>query len=183
MSEFEFIVRMTEALGWPVFALIIVLILRRPIRQMLTQRPPTRMKAGPFEVEWDRVLSEAETEIEPADRGAAPGVVRNELAAEAATAPPVAVLEAHATVERALRELLAAADVPEQETRRAGAVGLARLAQRKELISHESVRAIEGVSVLRNLAAHGSAREITAEQANEYLALVDVILFALRRPR
>jgi hypothetical protein len=42
------------------------------------------------------------------------------------------------------------------------------------------VNAIEGISVMRNLAAHGSAREISSEQAMEYLALVDAVLYALK---
>lgn len=181
--EFEFISQMTGSLAWPVFSLLIVLLLRKPIAKMLVLRPPSKVKAGPFEVEWDKVLSEAETEVEPVTVAELPGSVRAELAAEAIATPAVAVLEAHATVERTLHEMLSTADVPSQETSRAGAVGLARVAQRRDLISEESLRAVEGVSVLRNLAAHGSAREITTEQANEYLALVDAVLFALRQPR
>jgi len=46
MSEFELIVQLTQALAWPIIALIIVLVLRRPIRQVLTQRPMSRLKAG-----------------------------------------------------------------------------------------------------------------------------------------
>ena len=46
------------------------------------------------------------------DAGAVPGALREELAGEAASAPAVAVLEAHATIERALRDLLSSADVP-----------------------------------------------------------------------
>ena len=51
---------------------------------------------------------------------------------------------------------------------------------RKQLITGESLQAVEGITVLRNRAAHGSAREITTEQAEEYLALVDAIIYALR---
>lgn len=58
--------------------------------------------------------------------------------------------------------------------------GLARLAREKGLITAKSLQAIEGITVLRNLAAHGSAREITTEQAEEYLVLVDAIIYALR---
>jgi hypothetical protein len=33
---------------------------------------------------------------------------------------------------------------------------------------------------MRNLAAHGSAREITPHQAVEYLTLADAVLYAIR---
>ena len=184
MSGLELTVRLAEALGWPITALMIVLILRHPLRQMLANRPPSKVKAGPFEVEWDRVLAETEKEVEasaaPSRAGSIPGTVREELSAEATIAPAVAVLEAHATVERTLREMLAAAEVPAEQTSRAGAVRLARLAQQAGLVTPETVNAIEGISVMRNLAAHGSAREITSEQAMEYLTLVDAVLYALK---
>ena len=42
------------------------------------------------------------------------------------------------------------------------------------------MRAVEGIGVLRNLSAHGGAREVTTEQALDYLSLADAVLFALR---
>src|SRR5215468_8081633 len=50
MSGFEFGSRLTDSLAWPVFALLIVLVLRRPLAELLARRPLSRMKAGPFEV-------------------------------------------------------------------------------------------------------------------------------------
>ena len=80
---------------------------------MLLSRPPSKVKAGPFEVEWDRMVPETETELTPATSSEVPQSVRTELASEASKAPAVAVLEAHATVERTLREILTAAGAPE----------------------------------------------------------------------
>jgi hypothetical protein len=79
------------------------------------------VKAGPLEVEWDRTAAETEKEVEAIgisahDAGAVPGALREELAG-AASAPAVAVLEAHATIERTLRDLLSNADVPAEQTR------------------------------------------------------------------
>ena len=182
MSEFELIVQLAQALAWPLVTLIIVLVLRRPIRQMLTQRPMSRLKAGPLEVEWDRMGSEVEAVIGgpvPTDK---PGGVRDELTTEAATEPSVAVLAAHAAVDRTLRQLLAATDIPTADVNRApGTVGIARLAHERNLITEKSLKAIEGITVMRNLAAHGSGRDVTTEQAQDYLRLVDAILYALRR--
>lgn len=64
-----------------------------------------------------------------------------------------------------------------------GAVGgraLARLARDQGLISDETLTAVDGLSVLRNLAAHSSTDEIGAERAHDYLALADAVLFALK---
>ncbi|MBA3809688.1 MAG: hypothetical protein H0X28_15055 [Solirubrobacterales bacterium] len=40
---------------------------------------------------------------------------------------------------------------------------------------------IEGITVMRNLAVHGPRSEITVKQAEEYLALVDSVLYAMRQ--
>jgi hypothetical protein len=92
------------------------------------------------------------------------------------------VHEAYATVERKLREIVAeaAGDVVSEE---AGAVALARHAERTGLINSDTARAVEGLSVMRNLAMHRGDGHLTPEQALEYLALADGALFALRRPR
>lgn len=176
--------RIIGAVAWPLVALFALVILRKPLVHLLTDRPPKRVKVGPLDVEWTREIAEAETELSaagtpkpPSPNG--PSLVAD-LAAEARKAPAVAVLEAYAVLEHELRNLVEAkTDVSGAELRKS-AVGLARLADQHGVISQETARAVQGVSVLRNLAAHGSARDITSEQAVDYLALVDAVLFTLR---
>lgn len=178
----DFVTRMTSSLAWPVIALVLVFVLRQPLTQLLMQRPPRRVKAGPFEMEWERITAETDNEVQavtggpPASRES-PGVIAIELAMDASVSPAVAVLEAHASIERELRSILQSTP---SDTSKMGAVGLARAAGKQGLISTASVNAVEGISVLRNLAAHGSAREITPEQAADYLTLADSVLYALR---
>jgi hypothetical protein len=62
-------------------------------------------------------------------------------------------------------------------------VRLARLAAQHGLLSKKSLQAVETITVLRNLVVHGRGREITNEQAEEYLALADAVLFAIRQDR
>ena len=95
-------------------------------------------------------------------------------------------MEAYARVENELRRMLLDAGVLEGETR-AGAVRLARIAAERELVTPETVRAIEGISVMRNLVAHRTADlhgrvDVTPEQARDYLALADAVLYAIRNP-
>lgn len=183
MSPLQFIASMAGSLAWPLVVVIIVLIFRGSIRQLLTQGSLKRIKAGPFEAEWERLAAEAEDKVKaanPADEvpSAADESVRTEFASEASTAPAAAVLDAYAAVERQLRSILDGVEEP-TKTAKMGATRLAQLAMRHELISPATVRAVEGISVLRNLAAHGGAREVTPDRAAEYLALVDGVLFAI----
>jgi hypothetical protein len=94
-------------------------------------------------------------------------------------APGAAVMEAFSILERALRQKLQATNIDAEPDVRIGAVGLARIAAREGLITDETLRAVEGVAVLRNLAAHGHEREISPERAREYLTLMDAVLYAL----
>ncbi|MBA3267961.1 MAG: hypothetical protein H0T70_06855 [Acidimicrobiia bacterium] len=144
------------------------------------------MRAGPFELEWDRLLSEAEAEV---DRPVAPtpssqevgGGLIEELAPVAAVAPGAAVMEAHTQLERALRSLLEDVEgVSIEQIERMGAVRLARLARDRNVITPEAAEAVEGMSVLRNLAAHGRADDLTTERAVDYLALADAVLYSIQ---
>jgi hypothetical protein len=182
MSTYELIARLADALAWPTAAVIGVVVLRKSIAQLIARRPPQRVKAGPFEVEWDRLLAEAEKEVE-VELPTSPspihlGSVADELAPAAEEAPLVAVREAYVTVERELRQIVEKAGI--ESSPNLGAVALARLAERKGLVNQEAARAVEGLSVMRNLAVHGGERQLTPQQATEYLALADGVLFALR---
>jgi hypothetical protein len=150
----------------------------------LAHAPLKRLRAGPIEVEIDRALAEAEATLEASGVIPPPiseGSISAELSVEAVRAPAVAILEAHHAVERELRDIVASLHIQAPES--VGAVRLARLAAQAGAISEESARAVEAISVLRNLIAHGAAREVTKEQAQEYLTFADGVLFAIRENR
>ncbi len=180
VDEASNFIRALASLAWPVFALVVVLLFRSQITDLLSSGM-RRFKAGPFEVEWDRQLSEAEAELDQPGVPAPPaavGPLSEELAGVARAAPAAGVMEAHARVERELRQLLTEDGVTD-DALRTGAAGLARQAGKRGLITEETARAIEGLTVLRNLAAHGRAGEVSVERATEYLVLADAVLFAL----
>jgi hypothetical protein len=98
-----------------------------------------------------------------------------ELASLAQTLPAAAVVEAGARVEQRVRAKLAG-KVSERDLQ-TGLAGLARLALENDVINSQTARSIEGLAVLRNLSVHGQST--TAEQAAEYLNIVDGILYIL----
>lgn len=183
MSGFELIAQLVTALAWPVAALLIAFVLKKPLARMLGHRPPSRVKAGPFEMTWDEGLAKAETELQavvPPDPAAKSGAsIREELSSEVEVAPAVAVLEAHATVERELRSILW--DVEPEHASSMGAVGLARLAAQKGKITPETANAVEGITVLKNLTKHDQSREVTPDRAADYVSLADAVLYAIRQ--
>jgi hypothetical protein len=179
VSKLEFISSLVKSLAWPVAFVVVALVFREQLRGLLSTAGLRRVKAGPLEVEWNRQISEAEVELEQTGVPSPSfGVISEELAPVANASPAAAVMEAHARIERALREKLLDAGVEESDLR-TGAAGLARLAAERNLISDETLRAVQGLALLRNMAAHGHGGDVTVERAKDYLALADAILYAI----
>lgn len=179
----EFIASLVRSLAWPAAVVIAVLVFRRQLSSLLSE-PLRRIKAGPIEMEFiERVaVLEAQLDVEPDAPSASPSPdsLSAQLDRVAEIAPQAAVMEAHARVELRLRDMLSDSGLtPERPT---GMRRLAELVAQHGLIGPEAVRAIEGMTVLRNLAAHGGARDLSSDRAREYLALADTVLFTLREP-
>lgn len=180
MSWLEFFATIIGSLAWPVAAVVVALVFRKQLRALLSG-PLSRVRAGPLEVEWDRQLSEAEVDLGEPDARSFDGPTVAELTRVAQQSPVSAVMAGFAKVEAALRELLSA-QTPHVPVEGSGAVRLARAGFELGVVTDESVRAIEGLAVLRNLAAHGRETDLDAHRAIDYLAMVDAVLFALSRP-
>jgi hypothetical protein len=178
-----FVASLVRSLAWPAGIIVVVIVLRQPIGAAFS-RGVRRLRAGPVEVEFDQELAEVREELSrsPELTATEPQVLSASLAEELArlteVSPRSAVLEAFARIEARLAALLDSADGEPHRT--AGGRALARRARDQGLISDETLTAVEGLSVLRNLAAHSPTDEIGAERARDYLALADAVLFALK---
>ncbi len=186
MSVLEFIASLIGSLAWPLVVVVVALLFRSKIIELLTPAI-RRLKAGPFEVEWDRAISEAEVDLE--QPGLSPieasmrfsGSLAKELGGLARSMPTAAILEAAARVEGELGSMVSTALTARgvQMPPTPGLGGLARLGQQHDVITEETARAIEGIAVLRNMAAHGRATDTTAERALDYLHLADSVMYAI----
>jgi len=177
-----FVASLVQSLAWPAVVLVVMIVLRKPIGVALG-RGVRRVKAGPVEVEFDQLQAEVREELArnpelaEAQVPALTASLREELARLAEVAPRAAVLAAYERIEARLAEMLASAGVPPSSAMRGRA--LARLARKHDLISDETLAAIEGLSVLRDLTAHAGG-DIGVDRARSYLALADAVLYALR---
>lgn len=179
MSGFELMAALVGSLAWPVVALIVAVLFRRQISALLA-RPLSSLKAGPLEAVWDRQVAEAQAELpepQPTPTDSSDDAGTDRLRQVARAAPVAAVLGAFAELEGQLRELLVKGGV---DAGQGGALQMARRAYDAGLVQPETVKAIEGTAVLRNLAAHGHEGELGEARALDYLALVGAVSFALR---
>jgi hypothetical protein len=168
MDALTFVASLVGSLAWPVVVLVLVLAFREPIGRMV-ERLPKRLKAGPVEVEWPEVATEARVALamSPEARALAPqGSLTERFAKMAADEPSAAILSAWSELEKELITKLTSVGIPEPKIRGAA---LARLARERDVISDATLEAIEGLAVLRNLSAHGGSEQVDREKALDFL--------------
>lgn len=187
MSALELVASLVGSLAWPLVALFAVWLLRWPLARSLSG-PVRRWKAGPSGVEieyWERKVAATREELTRAqgDSGGnelreTPTVLLNTSLQELAEASPdTAISGAYRTIERQLRVRL----IDHQAPADLDVAGLALFGEDKGVINQETANAIQGLSVLRTLAAHGRVGDVTPDRAIEFLSLADGVLFALRQ--
>jgi hypothetical protein len=183
VSTIEFVIRLVDALAWPVVVLVAVVLLRRPVSELLTRHPPASLRAGPLELTWSHVVAETSQQAAKVERTSAeldstrPGRVAEELAPAVEKAPLTAIREAYATLERTLREVVG--PVEGVDTYRLGPVSLAKLGASRGVIDQEIVRTVEGLMIMHNMAIHNRGPAITPDRAREYVSLADITISAL----
>ena len=180
MSVLEFIAQMTKAIAWPAAAVVVALVFKGQIMSLF-DRDKGSLNVGPIGVAWEGLRREVESELkmtpeslEPSRPAKSVSGSIDELLAVAQSSPEAAILEAFSRVERALRDKLG-----DDEFGSAPLVQLVGAALDRKLITDETARAIDGLRIMRNLAAHGRADELTKERAIDYLVLVDAVLYAM----
>lgn len=181
MGWMSFVASLVQSAAWPVAVFALVFLMRKPLREAVSHRL-LRLKAGPVEAEFDREAAEVREEVRRIPEVAAaeprqePVGLADELLPLARVAPRAAVMEAFVRIEARLAELLQTVGLsaPKRSGRQ-----VASLAFDQNLISRETLDAIEGLQNLRNLAVHGRD-EIGFERARDYVAMADAVLFAMR---
>lgn len=178
MDTRQFIASLVSSLVWPTAVVVLVVLFRHRITELF-QQLPRRVKAGPFEVEWDRTVAVTATGL-VAPRQERETVLPSQDLADlsplAETHPGAAVLDAAARVEGALRARFEAAEMDVPPSR--GMRDLARRGVDAGLIDAETARTIDGLAILRNLAAHGRD-EVSPERAREFLTLAEAVIYQL----
>jgi hypothetical protein len=175
MSVAEFI----SSVAWPVAVLVIALLFRKPLIGALASSRGA-LSAGPVRLEWERRAEEVKTDLsrQPLIAGGQRGDA--ERLAEVADVSPVGVVvESFGQIEKALRTALDERGI-EVPRRNWSVRRLAQVAEEQGVITPDTKDAIDGLSVMRNLAAHGGEEDISPDRAREFLALSHGVLFAIQ---
>ena len=193
MTWLEFVSATIGQLVWPAFIVVLVLLLKEPIKSLMASPGLRRVKAGPggIEVEIDRTLDQAKRELNQGHVGqprALPSPEEQKVAADfteemrqlAQIQPRAVVMESHTRLEHLLRRLV---DVPlDDRGRRPGFTNmrtLGRLAVQQGLLPDNEAVVLDELAVVRNAVAHSSDEVISFERAIEYAELVRQLAISL----
>lgn len=113
--------------------------------------------------------------MEPRD---GPVGLADELAPLILVSPQSAVREAFVRIEQRLTDLLESAGQSDGQWRPAHQMAVR--ATKANLISPETLKAVEGLQNLRNLIAHSTRDDIGVDRARDYVAMADAVLYAMR---
>jgi hypothetical protein len=175
MDTKQFIASLVSSLAWPVAVAGIAFIFRSQLKTLLTDRL-RHIEAGPIKADFDRAASKVETNLGEAG---IPVPARADAPSLDGLPPEMFIAEAFRLVEQELRDALEAiGEKPPDDVR---ADRLTQLAADRGLITPLTVNAIEGVTVMHNLAVHGPRREITAKQVDEYIVLTQGVIYAIQQ--
>jgi len=196
MSGFQLTASLASSLAWPLVVLLLLIfawIKRKDIgkilnlREMPQGRALRRVRAGPVELEWDQLIestAEKAAEVPLVEAPSPNGLVRQELNAVARSVPTAAVLEASARLEQRLYAIVQ--QLPDRyrtnlvSTPSRPVPNVLRMVDvlvAAEVISPDIRQVIYNLIQLRNEASHRvGGVDITTEQADDYLALVDRVL-------
>lgn len=183
MTWREFVASLVGSLAWPATAAFVVWVFREQISTLFAG-PVKRWKAGPVEMEfWAQEAAEVVEQVGVLDAVAA-GQQDDEIAQLAELAektPAVAVMAGFRLVESELRAIGQIGGIDGADHMPVSKLLMTEAD--RGLITQESVAAVRGLMTLRNVVTHdnGSGTSVTPARAQEYVVLVQGVLFALSR--
>lgn len=121
----------------------------------------------------------AEVEVQLQATPATHGPEEKDLLELANRIPAAAIIEAHLRIEQTLRQILSSAGIETSDSEATAA--LVGNAITHGLITPATANAVEGATVMRNLAVHGPRRDVSTKQAVEYVTIAAAALYAIRQ--
>lgn len=172
MDWLEFVSSLVASLAWPGAVVAVAVVFRRQIRDLLSSGLH-RVKAGPFEAEWNLAEQRVPTSLRVAAKQHDADSVE---AASAAISPRSAILARHGELVARLGAAVTGKLGPQPADQSLGE--LIDVAETEGLIDAKTKDALVGLSVMRNLAAH-DAGDVDSEKASEFMALADAVEYAM----
>lgn len=184
MDGLTFAAEVVKAVAWPVSVLASVLVLRKPLANLL---PQTRsVKVGEFQVEFGREIGElhekAAIELPAATAPKAPAPsLEDRLVDLLAKSPNTAVLAAWREVERAALQLAEAQGLRVDADTDTPYKNIQQLLAESDIVAPAKVEIFDDLRNLRNKVAHVPGLQVTPDNALEFIEVALALIHYLRR--
>ena len=183
MDWLTFTAAVIKAVAWPLTALIIILVLRRPLLNLLPLLQQLRVKG--IELEFGRrvevLAADAAAELPPAGgAGSTLPPLRPPVAQLAEVSPRAAVLESWLEVRGAAVDALRRRGVPYRSREVESPLGLRRALEEAGILDAPTLGVFDELRNLRNAAAHAPAFSIDPGSALDYARLASRLADRMR---
>ena len=177
MDFLEFITAMTTALAWPVLVLVLVLVLRKPLSELIPLLE--RLKYKDLELDFTRRVREVASDAEAILAPAVPRPVDEDLEELAAIYPRGAVIESWLRLEKAAAEAARTTglDLTTRDLRSPSK--LVGALERAHIIDKRKAAVLHELRNIRNAAAHASDIALSPSTAREYVETASRLASAL----
>lgn len=177
MDVLSFISGMIESLAWPVSIIIIIMILKKPIDQLMLGIH--RLKYQDLEIDFNKRLDEIDSKIETENNKEPKKELKqnnNELEqieTIAEISPNSAILLAWSIVEKELQSIVMRLEISSDYPRNSPMKNINTLREMK-LIDNQTVDGLNELRRIRNNAAHAqlNMRTISSDEALRYYEIV-----------
>ena len=186
MNVLEFISAVVSALAWPIAVIIAVVVLRRPLRHLLSRLET--FKGPGVEATFQRQVEEAKEEaalavaglpsVQEGDKSQQERLEYSDLLRLADVSPRAAILETWLRIESTLTDVAMRMDVS-ADTRR-GPLSLMEALERHGTIAPEVGSALRRLRNLRNVAVHTQDLDISKDSVVDYIETANFILRSLK---
>lgn len=181
VSTLTFIAEMTKALAWPTAIVVLSLIFRRHFSGLLEGVKLRRVQKGEWLADFETVAQEVRAELPSEGRTTGETVqtqspLSDETKRLVELAPTAAVSQAWNQLED--RVIAVAANAGIKQSRLPEVL---RAMVDKGVIKPSVSDSVLGLRNMRNLAVHAPSDRLTQSQAQEYLVMVEAIMWTLQR--
>jgi hypothetical protein len=178
MDWLTFSVELTKALIWPLFVVVILIVMRKPLSELIPYLK--KLKLGELEAEFEKTVRQIkdsmdeEIMLENGEKASplSPAEVKR-MFKLAEIAPNAAVLEAWKKLELEAKQLIARRGYELDYDISTPYLLIEGILEKARLIELKKVKVFRELRSLRNRIAHAADFEISINQAKEYVGLTN----------
>jgi hypothetical protein len=180
MDVMTFIAEMTKALAWPLTVILVSLIFGRSVVGLLKGMQLRRITRGEWSADFEAAAKEVRAELPSPAQGLPRISISGQLDADTEqlvyVAPDAAISRAWNQLEKRVSDTAAQFGISQKSLPE-----VLRSLVEKGVVNPSVTDSILGLRNMRNLAVHAPAKQLTQEQAREFITLVEEIMWTLEQ--